>query len=152
MMKKYTTRFHVDVPPAMAFAYIKDPTSTMPGMSKMEVVHETPDGVGSTWRYEERFLGMRFTGLFVVTEYIENKRIKGEFSGGLEEGEGTWTFKRAAGGTDVTIESGFRIRIPIVGPLAGRLMMRSGQRRWIPTLQKEMEKYARTAHTTKTAA
>jgi carbon monoxide dehydrogenase subunit G len=51
MMKKYTTSFHVDVPPSTVFAYLKDPTTTMPGMSKVEVVHETPDGVGSVWRY-----------------------------------------------------------------------------------------------------
>jgi carbon monoxide dehydrogenase subunit G len=151
MMKKYTTSFHVDVPPATAFAYMADPTTTMPGMSKMEVVHETPDGVGSVWRYEERFLGMRFRGLYVVTEYVENKRIKIEFSGGLEVGEGMWTFEPAAGGTDVTIESRFRVRIPIVGPFATRLMMRSTETRWVPILKKEIEKYA-TAHTTKTAA
>jgi carbon monoxide dehydrogenase subunit G len=149
MMKKYTTSFHVDVPPATVFAYVKDPMSTMPGLSKVEVVHETPDGVGSVWRYEERFLGMRFTGLFVVTEYIENERIGIEFSGGLEVGEAMWTFERAADGTDVTIESRFRVRIPIVGPLAMRLMMGSSDTRWVPALQREIEQYA---HTIKAAA
>jgi carbon monoxide dehydrogenase subunit G len=151
MMKKYTTRFHVDVPPATAFAYLVDPETSMPGMS-MEVIHETTDGLGSVWRYEERFLGMRFTGIFVVTEYVKNKRIKGEYSGGLEQGEGMWTFKRAAGGTDVTVESRFRVRIPIVGGLAARLMMRSTETRWVPILKKEMETYALTTHTTRSAA
>jgi carbon monoxide dehydrogenase subunit G len=150
-MAKYTTSFHVDVPPAVAFAYMTDTTTTMPAMSKMELIHETPNKIGTVYRYEERFLGMRFTGLFVITEYVENKRIKGEFSGGLEEGSGTWTFKRAAGGTEITVEPDFRIRIPIIGPLATRLMMRTNRMTWIPALKKEMRRYAET-HATKTAA
>jgi carbon monoxide dehydrogenase subunit G len=152
MMKKYTTRFHVDVPPAMAFGYLADPATAMPGMSKMELIHETPDRVGSVYRYEERFLGMRFAGLFVVVEYVEDEHIKGEFSGGFEEGQGTWTFEPAAGGTDVTVESRFRVRIPIVGGLAARLMMRVSGKRWVPILKQEMEKYARTTHTGRSAA
>jgi hypothetical protein len=149
-MKEYTTRFHVDVPPAAAFAYMVDPATTMPGMSRMVLISGTPDRVGSVWRYEERFLGMRFTGLFVVTEYVEDERIAGEFSGGLEEGRGAWTFEPADAGADVTIRSRFRLRIPLVGPLATRLMMRANETRWAPILKKEMEEYARTTFATKT--
>lgn len=148
-MKKYTSRFHVDAPPAMVFDYMLDPSTAMPGMSEMEPIHETPDVLGSVYRYEERFLGMRFTGLFVITELVRNKRLKGEFSGGLEEGWGAWMFKGAHGGTDVTIESGFRVRLPIVGSLAARLMMRGNERIWVPQLKKQMEEYA---HTHKVAA
>jgi hypothetical protein len=147
-MKKYTTRFHVDVPPATAFAYLMD-TTTMPGMN-MEVVHETADRIGSVFRYEERFLGLRFRGLFVVVELVENERLHGEFSGGLEEGEGIWTFEAADGGTDVTVESDFRVRIPIVGRAAAALMMRFYRTSWVPTLRKAMEAYARTAPEPKT--
>jgi carbon monoxide dehydrogenase subunit G len=149
-MRKYTTSFHVEVPPAVAFAYMADPTTTMPAMSDMELIHETPTRIGTVYRYEERFLGRRFTGLFVVTDCVENERIKGEFSGGLEEGEGLWTFERAGAGTQVTVESDFRVRIPIVGRLATRLMMRASRRTWVPALKAEMEKYAET-HATKTA-
>lgn len=58
-MAKYTRQFHVDVPPAVAFAYMTDPTTDMPGM-KMDLIRETPDHIGTVYRYEERFLGMRF--------------------------------------------------------------------------------------------
>jgi hypothetical protein len=148
-MKTYTTRFHVDAPPATVFEYMIDPTTAMPGMSKMEVLLETPGFLGSVWRYEERILGMRFTGLFVITEFVRNKRLKGEFSGSLEEGSGVWMFKGVRGGTDVTIESSFRVRLPLVGPLAARLMMRGNEKVWLPKLKKEMEEYA---HTHKVAA
>jgi carbon monoxide dehydrogenase subunit G len=150
-MKEYTTTFHVDVPPAVAFAFLKDPTTAMPGMSEMELIHGSPDEVGSVWRYEERFLGMGFTGLFVVVEYVENERIKGEFSGGLEEGAGIWTFEGAGGGTDVTVESSFRVRLPLVGGLAAGLMMRASQSRWVPALKEAMEEYATEAHAAEAA-
>lgn len=151
MMAKHTYSFHVEVPPSMAFAYMTDPTTTMPSMDKMELIHETPDKIGTVYRYEERFLGMRFTGLFVITEYVENKRMGGQFAGSLEEGMGLWTFKRAAGGTEITVEPDFRIRIPIVGSLATRLMMSTNRMTWIPPLKKEMKKYAET-HAKKAAA
>lgn len=148
-MKKYTSHFHVDAPPTLVFDYMIDPSTAMPGMSKMEPVLETPDFVGSVFRYEERLLGMRFTGLFVITELIRNKRLKGEFSGALEEGSALWLFKGARGGTDVTIESSFRVRLPLVGPLATRLMMRGNESIWLPKLKKDMEEYA---HAHKVAA
>jgi carbon monoxide dehydrogenase subunit G len=143
-MKKHTTSFHVDVPLEVAFAYMADPATTMPAMSKMELIHETPEHIGTVYRYEERFLGLRFTGLFVVTEFVENERIKGEFSGGLEEGEGLWTFEPVDSGTDVTVEPDFRVRIPVVGRLATRLMMRAFEGTWVPALKTEMKEYAET--------
>jgi carbon monoxide dehydrogenase subunit G len=143
-MSKYTTHFHVDVPPAAVFAYLKDPTTTMPGMTKTEVIHEAPADVGTAYRYEERFLGMRFTGIFVITEHVPDERLTIEFSGALEDGTGTWTFEPAAGGTDVTIESDFRLRVPVLGPLAMRLMRRTNETRWLPILKKDIEKHART--------
>jgi carbon monoxide dehydrogenase subunit G len=155
-MKTYTTRFHVDVPPATVFAYMMDPSTVMPGMEKMEPVHETPERIGSVYRYEERFLGMRFTGLFVIVELVENERIHGEFSGGLEVGEGVWSFAPADGGTDVRVESRFRLRIPLVGRPAAALMMRFQGTSWVPILRKEMEAYGRRTNgptaTTKTPA
>lgn len=41
---------------------------------------------------------------------------------------------------------GYRVRTPIVGPLAMRTKARVNGTRWVPTLQKEIEKHARTPH------
>jgi carbon monoxide dehydrogenase subunit G len=133
----------VAVPPAAVFAYLKDPKTTMPALTKTEVIHEAPEDVGTAYRYEERFLGMRFTGIFVITEHVPDKRLTIEFSGALEEGRGTWTFEPSGEGTDVTIDSDFRLRIPILGDLAVRLMQRTNETRWLPDLTKQIEKHAR---------
>lgn len=142
-MSKYTIRFNVDVPPAAVFAYLSDPKTTMPGLTETEVIHDAPEDVGTAYRYTERFLGMRFTGIFVVTEHVPDKRLKIEFSGALEEGAAVWSFEPADGGTDVTIDSDFRLRIPVFGPLAMRLMQRTSQTRWMPVLKKQIEQHAR---------
>jgi carbon monoxide dehydrogenase subunit G len=142
-MSKYTMHFNVAVPPAAVFTYLKDPKTTMPGLTKIEVIHEASEDVGTAYRYEERFLGMRFTGIFVITEHVPDKRLTIEFSGALEEGKATWTFEPSDEGTDVTIASDFRLRIPVLGGLAVRLMRRTNETRWLPALKEQIEKHAR---------
>lgn len=51
----------------------------------------------------------------------------------------------------MTIVSDFRVRIPMVGPLLTRLMLRFSETTWIPAMKKEMEEYAKT-HPMKPAA
>ncbi len=146
-MNQYAATFHVDAPPERVFADIVDPDKQSGRFMKVEVVEETPDGVGTTIRYSYRLLGMRLRGgTCTYAEYVPGRRFKWEFSGGPEmlltggPVSSTWTFEAADGGTDVTVEPEFRTRIPGVNHLARKAMMWSWRTRDLPELVAKIEK------------
>jgi uncharacterized protein YndB with AHSA1/START domain len=149
-MKEYTETLHLDVPPEVAFATVVDPESQAGRFMKVEVVKETPDGVGTTLRYYYRMLGMRLGGgTYTYTEYVPNERFKWEFSGGPEmlltggPVSSTLTFEPADGGTDVTVRPEFETRIPVVNDLARGIMLWSWRNRDLPKFKAAIEKRAR---------
>lgn len=144
-MSAQTTRFHVDVPPEAVFAYLEDPKATMPGMKRTEVIHRAPDWIGTSYRYEQSMFGLGVPGIYVITEHVPGKRFAIEFSDVLQEGTSTWTFEQAGDGTDATVESDFRLRIPVVGVLAMRALQRTNETRWVPALKRTIEAHARNA-------
>jgi carbon monoxide dehydrogenase subunit G len=134
-VKQYTQTFHVDVPPENAFAVVVDPEAQQSRFMKVEVVEETPDGVGTTLRYYYQVLGRRLGGgTYKYSEYVPGERFTWEFSGGvgmlLTGGpvSSTITFEPADGGTDVTIHPEFKTRIPVVNDLVRGIMMRTWRR------------------------
>ena len=149
-MKQFTTTFHVDVPPEKVFATVVDPESQQSRFMKVEVVKETPDGAGNTLRYYYQVLGIRLRGgTYAYSEYLPGERFKWEFSGGPEmvltggPVAATWTFVSADGGTDVTVCSEFKTRIPVLNHLARGIMMRSWRTRDLPRFKAEIEKRAK---------
>lgn len=135
-MKRYTVKFHVDAPPERVFAYLVDPEGGLASDDDMrlELVKESPDGVGTTYRYEYRMLGMRSSGLCVFTEYVPNERVKMEFSMGPEmllfggPISSEWTCRPADGGTDVIVNPTFRTTIPVVNQVGRWFMMRTWEK------------------------
>ena len=149
-MKDYTATFHVDVPPEKVFATVVDPESQQSRFMKVEVVEETPDGVGTTLRYYYRLLGMRLGGgTYAYSEYVPGQRFKWEFSGGAEmvltggPVSSTWTFEPVDGGTDVTVCPEFKTRIPVVNHVARGIMMWSWRTRDLPRFKAEIETRAK---------
>ncbi len=149
-MKQYTETLHLDLPPETVFATVVDPESQAGRFMKVEVVEETPDGVGTTLRYFYRLLGMSLGGgTYTYTEFVPNQRFAWEFSGGPEmlltggPVSSTMTFEPADGGTDVTVRSEFETRIPVVNDLAREIMMWSWRRRDLPRWKAEIERRAK---------
>ena len=126
-----------------------DPEAQQSRFMKVEVVEETPDGVGTTLRYYYQVLGRRLGGgTYRYSEYVPGERFTWEFSGGagmlLMGGpvSSTWTFEPADGGTDVTIHPEFKTRIPVVNNLARGIMMWFWRARSLPSLKAEIEERA----------
>ena len=149
-MKKYTQTLHIDVPPEKAFDVVVDPEAQQSRFMKVEVVKETPDGVGTTLRYYYQVVGMRLGGgTYRYSEYVPGKRFAWEFSGGPEmlltggPVASTWTFEPADGGTDLTIHAKFKTRIPLLNNLARGIFMWSWRTRDLPRFKAEIEKRAK---------
>ena len=148
-MKKYTQTLHLDLSPKEAFEIIVDPEAQQTGSMKVEVVKETPEGVGTILRYYYRLLGMRIPGgTYTYSEYVPGERFRWDFSRGLQTLlmggplASTFTFEAADGGTDVTIRPEFTTRIPVVNHLARRAMLRSW-RKDLPKWKVEIEQRAK---------
>ncbi len=150
----YTQTLHLDVPPETAFAVAVDPEAQQGRFMKVEVVKETPEGVGTELRYFYRLLGMRLPGgSYTYSDYVPGKRFTWEFSGGPETlllggpVTSTITFEPADGGTDMTIEPEFRDRIPVVNPIARRGLMlfwRMGLPKWKDEIEQRAKALAST--------
>lgn len=147
-MKRYTVKFHVDAPPERVFAYLVDPKGNMASNEdmRMELVKESPDGVGTTYRYETKMFGLRSSGLCVFTEYVPNERVKMEFSMGPEmllvggPLSSVWTCRPADGGTDVIVNPTFRTYLPVVNQVGRWFMLRSWQKADLAKVKAEIEK------------
>lgn len=149
-VKQYTETVHVDVPAETVFDIVVDPDAQQGRFMKVEVVEETPDGVGTTLRYFYRLFGLRLPGgTYRYSEYVPGKRFTWEFSGGPEmlltggPVSSTWTFEAADGGTDVTVQPEFETRIPVVNDLARGIMMRYWRWRDLPWMKAQIEKRAK---------
>lgn len=151
-MKQDLETFHIDAPPEFAFDTATDPELTAGRFLETEVVNETPEGVGSEYRYSYRVLGMRLgDGTYTYSEYVPGRRFTMQFSPGrgaaLTAGmvSSTWTFEPSGDGTDLTIRPQFKTRIPMLARLVRGIMMRSFRKTDLPRLKAEIERRARAA-------
>jgi uncharacterized protein YndB with AHSA1/START domain len=146
---KYTQTLHLDVPPETAFAVAVDPEAQQSRFMKVEVVNETPDGVGTELRYYYQIFGMRLPGgTYKYSDYVPGKRFTWEFGSGVESllvggpVSSTITFQPAGDGTDMTVEPEFTNRIPVVNQVA-RTAMLMFWRRDLPKWKHEIEQRAK---------
>lgn len=145
-MKQYTQTLHLDVPPEAAFAAVVDPANQSGRFMKVEVVKETPDGVGTTLHYHYEVLGVRLPGKdYTYSEYVPGKRFRWEFARGFSSlvfggpMASTFTFEAAAGGTDVMIRPEFKTLIPGLNHVARRFMLYTWRRdldKWKDEIEK----------------
>lgn len=93
----YTKSITIDAPVERVFDYIKDPAKAWVSMgTKIHDVQSTPEGVGTTFEWEDRMFGFHVAGKNEITEFVPNEHLvisgsKGfTFSFDVEpEGDGT---------------------------------------------------------------
>ncbi len=122
---------HIDAPVESVFEVMKDPasfTGLMPGVRFVpEVV--TPDGVGTTYRFQTRVAGLPIRGSGRFTQVEANCHIRDETSIPIEGSVDYW-FEDRDGGTRVTIEHhpGRLWGVPVLGRLLADSYARDDQR------------------------
>lgn len=137
-MTRVTRTFHIVAEPEAVFSYLVDPTvmSRVSGTT-MEVVHETPEGVGNVWAWTDRMLGMRVMGVGVFTEYVPNERVRWRLFG-VVDADTTWTVEPEPGGCKLVFDSDLKVRVPLLGRLLRPLMMREMEKN-VRTMKAELE-------------
>ena len=66
----------VNAPAEEVFDYLKDPArSWVDFTTKVHDIKQTPDGVGTTFRWESKVFGFHVTGINEFTEVVPNQRL-----------------------------------------------------------------------------
>jgi uncharacterized membrane protein len=129
-MAKVEKSIIINAPVEKVFSYMDDPMSNpewLPGMIDVRDVVQTPNKVGTHFRWTYKMAGIRFEGETTTTEYIPNKRVVTQSKGGISS---TWTFtyEPHEKGTKLTLSVDYSIPIPVLGKLAESLVLKQNER------------------------
>jgi len=118
----------IKVPVEKAFSYITDPKNELEWLPSMTDVRDLIGlGVGQSWGWTYKMLGLSLKGKTEVTEFASNKRYVYKSSGGITS-TWTYTFTPEAGGTRLNLAVEYTIPIPVLGKVAERLVLAQNER------------------------
>ena len=127
-MAKVERGISIKVPVEKAFSYITDPKNELEWLPSMTDVRDLIGlGVGQSWGWTYKMLGLSLKGKTEVTEFVSNKRYVYKSSGGITS-TWTYTFKPEAGGTRLNLAVEYTIPIPVLGKVAERLVLAQNER------------------------
>lgn len=137
--------YYIDAPLEATWEVMtKVDDSIAPDLMHVYDVHETKDGVGTTYSWDMKIAGRKvFSGFDVYTEVVPHERLV-ERSAGLLPGTWVTTFAAMGKGTNVTMEihpAGIW-RFPPLTQL-GKLMLISRGRQFMPVMEKKAQEIAR---------
>lgn len=72
----YTESITIDAPVERVFDYIKDPAKSWVSMgTRIHNVKATPEGVGTTFEWEDKMFGFHVSGTNEIAEFVPNRRL-----------------------------------------------------------------------------
>ncbi|MFZ2178021.1 MAG: SRPBCC family protein [Rhodococcus sp. (in: high G+C Gram-positive bacteria)] len=114
---------HIDAAPEAVFDRIADPAVVPAGIT-LQTVNESSHGVGNVYEWTYRLAGMPFRGVTVHTEYVPHRRFVSK-NLGLVAATVVFTVEPEDGGTRLTREMDFTVRLPLLGRLLESLMVKA---------------------------
>ena len=127
-MAKVERSITINAPVEKVVAYLADPTNALEYVPSMTDIRNIEgEGVGRTYDWTYKMIGISFSGKTEVVEYKPNERYVTKSSGGIVS---TWTysFKAEADGTQMNLVVDFTVPIPVLGKFAERLVLRQTER------------------------
>ena len=118
----------INAPVEKVFAYIADPTNELESIPSITDIRNVKgEGVGQTYEWTYKMIGIALRGKSEVVEYKPNERYVSKSGGGIVS---TWTysFKAETGGTHMNLVVDYTIPIPVLGKFAERLVLRQTER------------------------
>jgi uncharacterized membrane protein len=110
----------IKAPVDKVFTYMSDARSNLewlPGVMEITDIRETPEHVGTRFRWAYKMAGLRFEGETTLVEYAANRRMVTEGKGGITN---RWQFDYSptAEGTRLDLVAEYTIPVPVLGRLA----------------------------------
>jgi carbon monoxide dehydrogenase subunit G len=127
-MPKVERTITINAPIDKVFAYITNPTNEKEFVPSITDIRNIKgEGVGQTYEWTFKMMGIPRSGKSETMEYKPNERYVTKSSGGIVS---TWayTFKSEAGGTQVNLVIDYSIPIPVLGKFGERLALRGIER------------------------
>lgn len=124
-MTTVTQSIHIDAAPETVFDRLVDPT-LVPSSITMRAVNEPTEGVGNIYEWTYRLGRVLFHGVVVYTQYVPSRRFAYE-SLGMVAASAVFTVEPEDGGTRLTKEVDFTVRIPLIGGMLERLMVKAAE-------------------------
>ena len=118
----------INAPIEKVFAYITDPINELESIPSITDIRNVKgEGVGQTYEWTYKMIGIPLRGKSEVVEYKPNERYVSKSSGGVVS---TWTysFKTVTDGTHMNLVVDYTIPIPVLGKFAERLVLRQIER------------------------
>ena len=113
----------INAPASAVYEYVKDPTKLHEWMTSLtEVRNVQGEGVGQTYEWIYRMLGVPLNGKTEVVEDVPNERVKTETTGGVTS---TWVFSYKSDGdvTTLRLQIDYSVPVPVLGKLAEKLII-----------------------------
>ncbi|MBW2523345.1 MAG: SRPBCC family protein [Deltaproteobacteria bacterium] len=127
-MQKVEKSISIKTTPDKVYAYLKDPNRLSEWMASLsEVRNIEGEGVGQTYEWTYRMLGVPLDGNTTVLEDVANEHIKTETKGGVVS---TWVFDLSSDGDTTTLTLGieYTVPVPVLGKLAEKLVISRNRR------------------------
>lgn len=129
-MRGRVSQIVIDAPVDVVFGCVEDPehfNELMPGVTFSDV-HRTPEGVGTTYRFETRVGGLPIRGAGRFVEFQRNRLIRDRSTLAME-GSFSWRFEPVPSGTRLTIthHPGRFWGVPLLGRLLADGYQRADQ-------------------------
>jgi len=127
-MAKVERTITINAPVEKVFAYITDSSNErefVPSITDIRNIQG--EGVGKTYEWTYKMLGIPLHGKSKTVEYKPNERYVSKSSGGVVS-TWIWVFRSEAGGTQMNLAIEYTIPVPVLGKFAERLVLRQTER------------------------
>jgi uncharacterized membrane protein len=94
-------------------------------MLLIEVSDIKGEGVGQTYNWTYKFLGIKFKGKNEIVEEVANKKSVTKSTAGIEA-VWTWNFAKEGNGTKADVVVEYTIPIPVLGKFAEPFVVKQG--------------------------
>jgi carbon monoxide dehydrogenase subunit G len=128
-MTKLIKTIHVNAPAEDVYNFIFEPENLVeiwPSLIEIKNVQKLPNG-GNKYTWVYKMAGMRFEGTGEDIEVSPFKRLTSKNEGGIDSVL-SWLIEAENGGTRVSIETEYKVPIPLLGKLAENIIVKQNER------------------------
>jgi uncharacterized membrane protein len=129
-MAKIERTITIKAPVEKVFGYLTEPTNLpeiWPSMVEVkDVKQHIPRGVGDTFRWVYKMVGVRFEGLNETTEFVPNQHVATKNTGGIPS-TFRWMYRPEDGGTKLTMDAEYTIPVPLLGKVAEPFIVKANE-------------------------